>query len=138
MEYVLFCPLYEESLWDVSPMNAKNNVNGVGRVPRTEVFTLKHADLLRRQLAFVRKVVTELNAFDNVYFEICNEPYFGGVTLDWQRRIADEIVATEARSARQAPDRPEHRQRQGQGRESAPGRLDLQLPLRLASRCGRA
>ena len=28
----------------------------------------------------VRKVVRELNEFDNVYFEICNEPYFGGVT----------------------------------------------------------
>ena len=64
-------------------------------MPRTEVFTLKHADLLQRQLAFVRKAVTELNPFDNVYFEICNEPYFGGVTLDWQRRVADLIVATE-------------------------------------------
>ena len=62
VEYVLFCPLYEDELWDVNPMNAKNNVNGVGAVPRTEVFTLKHPDLLERQLAFVRKAVTELNA----------------------------------------------------------------------------
>jgi hypothetical protein len=95
VEYVLFCPLYEDELWDVSPMNAKNNRNGVGRVPRTEVFTLKHEDLLEHQLAFVRKAVAELNAFDNVYFEICNEPYFGDVTLEWQRRVADAIVATE-------------------------------------------
>lgn len=95
VEYVLFCPLYEEGLWDVSPMNAKNNVNGVGQIPRNEVLTLKHGDLLRRQLAFVRKAVAELNGFDNLYFEICNEPYFGGVTLDWQRRVAETIVATE-------------------------------------------
>jgi hypothetical protein len=33
VELVLFCPLYEDSLWDVSPMNAKNNSNGVGRAP---------------------------------------------------------------------------------------------------------
>jgi len=42
-----------------------------------------------------RKIVTELNEFDNLYFEICNEPYFGGVTLEWQQHIADIIVATE-------------------------------------------
>ncbi len=76
-------------------MNAKNNVNGVGACPSKEVYTLQHADLLKRQLAFVRKAVAALNGFDNVYFEICNEPYFGGVTLDWQRRVAEEIVATE-------------------------------------------
>ncbi|MGC8640397.1 MAG: hypothetical protein ACP5XB_11035 [Isosphaeraceae bacterium] len=95
VEYVLFCPLYEEGLWNINPMNARNNVNGIGRIPRTEVFNLKHPELLKRQLAFIRKAVTELNTFDNVYFEICNEPYFGGVALDWQRRIADEIVAVE-------------------------------------------
>lgn len=95
VEYVLFCPLYDESLWDANPMNARNNVNGVGKCPREEVYTLKHPDLLKRQLAFVRKAVSELNEFDNVYFEICNEPYFGGVTLDWQRKVSDTIVATE-------------------------------------------
>jgi hypothetical protein len=95
VEYVLFCPLYEENLWAASPMNARNNVNGVGQFPRSEVLTLKHEDLLRRQLAFVRKAVAELNGFDNVYFEICNEPYFGGVTLDWQRKVAETIVEAE-------------------------------------------
>lgn len=96
VEYVLFCPLYEDDLWSVNPMNVKNNVNGVGNVPRTEVYTLRHAGLLDRQLAFVRKAVTELNSFENVYFEICNEPYFGGVTLDWQRRVAETIKTAES------------------------------------------
>ncbi len=95
VEYVLFCPFYEENLWTVNPMNARNNVNGVGNIGRNEAFTGKHRDLQERQEAFVRKVVRELNAFDNVYFEICNEPYFGGVTLEWQARIASVIVDTE-------------------------------------------
>jgi hypothetical protein len=30
-----------------------------------------------------------------VIYEICNEPYFGGVTKDWQRHIADVIIETE-------------------------------------------
>lgn len=95
VEYVLFCPMYDDGLWQINPMNAKNNVNGVGDVPREEVYTLDHPDLLGKQLAFVRWVVPELNEFDNVYFEICNEPYFGGVTLDWQRRVAATIVEAE-------------------------------------------
>ena len=38
------------------------------------------------------RIIAELNGFDNLYYEVCNEPYFGGVTEDWQRRIVDVIV----------------------------------------------
>jgi len=96
VEYVLFCPFYEQVLWNINPMKAGNNVNGVGNVPREEVYTLRHADLVAVHEAVTRKAVRELNEFDNLYFEICNEPYFGGVTLEWQHRIADVIVKTEA------------------------------------------
>jgi hypothetical protein len=95
VEFVLFCPFYEESLWAVNAWNPKNNVNDSPNIPSKEVYTLKHPKVVERQLAFVRKVVAELNPFDNVYFEICNEPYFGGVTLDWQAKVAATIVATE-------------------------------------------
>ncbi len=95
VEFTLFCPFYEEELWAINPMNARNNVNGIGDCPRDEAFTGRHGKLQAIQEAFVRKVVAELNGFDNVYFEICNEPYFGGVTLDWQARIARVIVETE-------------------------------------------
>ncbi|MEI2723753.1 MAG: hypothetical protein V9H26_09495 [Verrucomicrobiota bacterium] len=55
----------------------------------------KNGGLLAVQEAMTRKLVTELNEFDNLYYEICNEPYFGGVTMEWQHHIADVIVATE-------------------------------------------
>jgi hypothetical protein len=95
VEFVLFCPFYEDVLWEVNPLNARNNVNDVGNMPRTEVYTLKHPAMVARHEAFVRKAVEELHGFDNVYFEICNEPYFGGVARDWQARIASVILATE-------------------------------------------
>lgn len=96
VEMNLFCPFYGEEMWRLSPMKASNNVNGLGNIKRTEVYTLKkNGGLLVVQEALVRKIVTELNGFDNVYFEICNEPYFGGVTMPWQRRMVDVIVATE-------------------------------------------
>jgi hypothetical protein len=60
------------------------------------VFTLdRHADLLDIQEKLTRKLVTELNAFDNVVFEIMNEPYAVAVPTAWQHHIADVIVETE-------------------------------------------
>ena len=95
VELVLFCPYYGDREWALSPLNARNNVNGIGNVPRTEVLTMKHKNLVSVQEAMVRKIVTELNEFDNLYYEICNEPYFGGVTLEWQEHIAKVIHETE-------------------------------------------
>ena len=96
VELSLFCPMYEEVQWSLSPMNAASNVNGVGTVGRNEVYTLdKDRALLAAQEALTRKLVTELNGFDNLFFEIANEPYFGGITMAWQHRIADVIVETE-------------------------------------------
>ncbi|MBN1509154.1 MAG: heparin lyase I family protein [Sedimentisphaerales bacterium] len=96
VEMVLFCPFYEDAMWLLSPMNAANNVNAIGRLPRTDVYTLKDKDLLAAQDAVVRKVVETLKDFDNVYYEICNEPYFGGVTPQWQAHIAQTIVDAES------------------------------------------
>ena len=96
VELVLFCPFYKDEMWKLSPMNAANNVNSIGRMKRTEVYTLKHPKLLTVQDAMVRKIVGELKEFDNIYYEICNEPYFGGVTLEWQSHTAETIVKAEA------------------------------------------
>jgi hypothetical protein len=96
VELSLFCPFYNEDLWNVSPWNARNNINGVGDLPRTETMTMKNGSLLAIQEAMVRTIVSELREFDNLYYEICNEPYFGGVTLDWQHHIAETIVKVES------------------------------------------
>jgi hypothetical protein len=96
VEINLFCPFYEETQWRLSPFHPGNNVNGLGNVARTDVYTLdKAGGLLDVQKALIEKVVTELKDCDNIYYEICNEPYFGGVTLAWQHQVADVIVATE-------------------------------------------
>jgi hypothetical protein len=95
VELNLFCPMYNDALWRLCPMNTANNVNGIGRCKRTEVYTLKHKPLLDAQLKFVRKIVAELRDFDNLYYEVCNEPYFGGVTTEWQHKVVDTIVAAE-------------------------------------------
>lgn len=100
VEMNLFCPFYEEAQWRLSPFHADNNVNGLGNLARTNVYTLdRHGGLLAVQERMTRKFVAELRQFDNVYYEICNEPYFGGVTLEWQRHIASVIMDAQKSSA---------------------------------------
>jgi hypothetical protein len=96
VELALFCPYYEDSMWQLSPLHPANNVNGTPDVPRTEVLALKHPELTAIQEAMTRKIVGELRDVPNLYYEICNEPYFGGVTLQWQAHIAQVIAETEA------------------------------------------
>lgn len=101
VEIVPFCPFYDEGLWRVSPMNAANNVNGIGAVAREEALTLQHSDLVEVQERLLRKLSEALAGFDNVYFEVCNEPYVCGVPEDWQDHMA--AVLAEAESARPRP-----------------------------------
>lgn len=87
VELSLFCTIYDDKLWAVNPMNAANNVQGAGKVGRLDVYTLKDKALTDAQEALVRKLAAELKNCDNLYFEVCNEPYFGGVTRQWTDRI---------------------------------------------------
>ena len=95
VELVLFCPLYEDSMWAVSPMNPVNNVNGFPPIRREDVLTLdRSGPLLAVQEAVARHLVAAVAGFDNVYVEICNEPYATQVPDDWQRRMT--TVAADA------------------------------------------
>ena len=97
VEFVFFCTMYNETFWNVSPMNVRNNVNDIGRVSRNEVYGAKERPLLDAQRAMARKVVAALNRFDNVYFEVCNEPHErDGVTEEWNNSIIDAVAETEA------------------------------------------
>ena len=96
VEFTLFCTIYDDNLWGVSPMNAANNVNGIGTCPRQEVLRLAHDDLTQVQFAFARKIANELRDADNVIYEICNEPYIEEcVSKEWQHAIVDVIVEEE-------------------------------------------
>jgi len=96
VEFALFCPFYEDGMWAISPMHPSNNVNATPDIARTDVYTLdKNGSLLDIQKNLVKKLVTELNGFDNIIYEICNEPYFGGITMEWQHAIADVISGAE-------------------------------------------
>jgi hypothetical protein len=96
VEIVLFCAMYGDAQWNLSPLKSSNNVNGVGNVAWDQVFNLSNAAVTEAGDAMTAKIVTELNAYDNVYYELCNEPYFGNATRDWHAHVAQKIVDTEA------------------------------------------
>lgn len=96
VELTLFCVFYNEDLWNLNPLNARNNVNGIGNGSREDVLALRDQALTQVQEAMVRKIVTDLNGFDNVYFELVNEPYVTAVGQEFHDHMARVIVETEA------------------------------------------
>jgi hypothetical protein len=98
VELVLFCPLYEESMWAVSPMNPANNVNGFPAIAREAVLTLdRSGPLLGVQEAVARHLVAAVAGFDNVYLEICNEPYATKVPEAWERHMTTVVAEAVAK-----------------------------------------
>ncbi len=74
VEVCLFSSYYGAG-WPHSPFNAANNINNLPSIEPSKANTLDNGGLLRHQEAYVRKLVQELNNFDNFYFEIQNEPW---------------------------------------------------------------
>jgi hypothetical protein len=99
VELCFFSNSYNEKIWDLNPLNPRNNLQGVGPTHWTWYTTLKDEKLVQRQRAFVRKVVEETAPrYDHIYYEVCNEPggdWPGETTVAeveaWQAEIAKTI-----------------------------------------------
>ena len=82
VEVAFFNGMYADS-WPLMPFYHGNNVQGVGRYEAGEcgLFTTgspRNEDVLRYQKAYVAKIATELNAYDNVIYDLCDEPSLQG------------------------------------------------------------
>lgn len=106
VEVTLLSNTYADSIWVLNPLHPDNNVNGLPAIPWQDYLSLRHPEYFARQAAHVRKIVEETNCYDNIFYEICNEP--GGAhpdgpehptpdeVDDWQRALAGVIRETEA------------------------------------------
>lgn len=98
VELDLFSNFYDTVQWRLSPLYAGNNINGTGDfLNHKEVLSLQHPEVLAWQEKMVRKIVAELRDMDNLYYEVCNEPYFGDLdTLDkWEQHMTGVIADAE-------------------------------------------
>ena len=91
----------------LNPLRAENNLQHVGKIPWYEYNTLHNEPLVDRQLAYVAKIIEETSRYDNVYYEICNEPggnadpHATAADVDlWQKRVAGVVRDELARRGR--------------------------------------
>ena len=98
VEICFFNSQYSDT-WPISPLYFENNIQGVGKAGWRDAQTLKHADLVRREEDYVRKITQEVNSFDNVVLEICDEAASIGTGVPlagpWVSDLMDIVRATE-------------------------------------------
>ncbi len=124
VEVTLFSSIYNDNHWDINPQNPANNINLTEELTRFDAHTRNNGSLLIHQVNFVRKIVQELNEFNNFFFEIQNEPwsdhpvavynivnkedlktgdwsykadFADEISMAWQKNLAEIIVEEESK-----------------------------------------
>ena len=92
--------------WQGHPFKSSNNVNGVNGDPNgdnsgeeTQAYSPTFWPI---QLRYIKKLIDELNGYDNVLWEVSNETSYSGSEI-WERRIIDTVHAYENRKPKQHP-----------------------------------
>lgn len=98
VEICFFNAQYEDC-WPICPLYYKNNIQSVGTCDFKNVQTLIDTALVKRQAAYIAKIVQEVNQYDNVILELCDEPIVNGTPLNecgkWLDHLIDVIYNTE-------------------------------------------
>lgn len=98
VEFDLFTNFYDSVLWKLSPMYFGNNINGIGNTQlHKEATSLIYPEIIDVQEKMVRKIIYELRGFDNLYYEICNEPFYGDTLAPskWEKYMTSVVVNAE-------------------------------------------
>jgi hypothetical protein len=104
VELTVFSNTYSDDMWDLNPLRGGNNLQEVGNVKWQEYVSQRDRALFERQVAYARKIVQETAGYDNIYYEICNEPgggFAGEPTPaevdQWQTAVA-KVLRTEMKT----------------------------------------
>ena len=98
VEVVLFSNTYDNTIWQLNPLHPDNNVNlDPARPLRWQDYvTERNVEVLHWQEAHARHIVEHTQQYDNVIYEICNEP--GSFrSADGDLPGADEVNAWQSR-----------------------------------------
>jgi len=124
VELTLFCATYNDKQWSLHPLNPSNNIQGVAVADWRRLNTPAAGPAVWAvQERLVRWLIRELNGFDNLFYEIQNEPWADNrimgetinpyltdrpnwpnaveipkpETVAWQRAVAQVIADEESR-----------------------------------------
>jgi len=74
---VVECVLFFVGMsWEHMPLNRNNNINHTSDIEASDYMTLANGNILNFQKQYCLKLVNELNRYDNIIFNIANEPWF--------------------------------------------------------------
>jgi hypothetical protein len=98
VEICFFNCQYKDT-WPISPLYIKNNIQKEGNCTFNDTQTLLFPDVARRQSEYVKKIVQEVNSFDNIILEICDEPLLfetpDSLAGSWIKHMINVIKGTE-------------------------------------------
>jgi hypothetical protein len=84
VEIPFFNGMYADC-WPINAMYHDNNIQNVGQYESADcgLFTtadLRNQPVMKYQEAYIQKITTELNKYDNLIFDICDEPSLQGLS----------------------------------------------------------
>ncbi|GEM_PF-1058606 len=99
--------------WKLLPMNPANNINDTKNIEGVDYLTLNNGNILDYQKKYCLKMINELNQYDNIIFNIANEPWFSNQehpgfasparkeTKEWIQQVSEWIVNEEKKLPKQ-------------------------------------
>jgi len=87
--------------WKHCPLHKDANIQGIGDCDNTVFQTLDNKALVREQLKYMEKLITETNEFDNVIYEFVDEPTLmltpAHKAYHWIDKLIDTAIEAENR-----------------------------------------
>jgi hypothetical protein len=96
VEVAFFNGMYFDC-WPIMPLYHRNNIQQVGKYEADEcgLFTTadqRNKEVIQHQQAYISKITRELNEFDNLIFDLCDEPSLQGLADGGVKNLPDAQV----------------------------------------------
>jgi hypothetical protein len=95
VEIAFFNGMYDDR-WTMQPLYNTNNIQGVGNGDFKLFTTMADPRLAGYQIKYVKKIATELRKFDNIIYDISDEPEMQHKeSYDWNSALLDALISVD-------------------------------------------
>jgi len=95
VEIAFFNGMYDDR-WAAQPLFHTNNIQGVGHGEYQLFTTTTDPALNKYQAEYVKKIARELYSFDNIIYDICDEPEMQHKeSLGWNSMLLDALISVD-------------------------------------------
>jgi hypothetical protein len=95
VEVAFFNGMYDDR-WNAQPLYHTNNIQGVGMCAFQLFTTMADQKLVEYQRKYVMKIASELYSFDNIIYDICDEPEMQHKdSWEWNSYLLDALISVD-------------------------------------------